>query len=729
MEEKTLLFDKGAISPLSYRLMVKLFKENPRLYEIIDNTKTKQEARALIKQWAEAEISKRKHAADYYFGRKNGRQAYKKLEWEDLAIFRILDYVKYANFEYEDLNLNGQKDIIDPFGLLWVAHNHGVGAPRAPFFEDMIYLFRQFSGKLERKMPSLEHLKVWMARHPSGLDADILKIREQNKQRIIQLLIIKIEKQQRKHKRYCFKEGISHEKKHQLVSKWWHEYAFHLRFAIRKADELNEFLDYSLLAETLDVLKQAEQKGIPIFVNPYYLSLINTREIWGHIGADLPIRSYVLYSQQLINEFGKIVAWEKEDVVQQGEPNAAGWVLPDEHAVHRRYPSVAILIPPTVGRACAGLCSSCQRMYDFQAGNLNFNLDKLKPKLSWEERLRNYLAYWENDTKLQDILVTGGDALMSSNKSLQIILNEIYEMANRKRQANRLRTDGQKYAQIQRVRLGTRMPVYLPQRIDDELVEILTDFKKKASEIGVKQFFVQTHFETAMEITIEVDTAVSKLRRAGWVVTNQNVFTAAASRKGHTAKLRKVLNDMGIIPYYTFSVKGYMENYYSFATNARAVQEQLEEKIFGVIPQQDVHTLTDMANNPKVLKEKIEALRHKHQLPFLATDRNVMNLPGVGKSLTFKVIGITRSGRRILEFDHDRTREHSPIIEKMGKVVIVESKPISKYLEQMVEFGEDPTEYETLWGYSMGETEPLIDIYKYPEYDFRPTNRYSNYLG
>ncbi|NIP82771.1 MAG: hypothetical protein GWM90_27550, partial [Gemmatimonadetes bacterium] len=48
--------------------------------------------------------------------------------------------------------------------------------------------------------------------------------------------------------------------------------------------------------------------------------------------------------------------------------------------------------------------------------------------------------------------------------------------------------------------------------------------------------------------------------------------------------------------------------------------------------------------------------------------RSVLNLPAVGKSLTFRVIGITRYGRRILEFDHDRTRAHSPIIDEMGKV-------------------------------------------------------------
>ena len=89
-------------------------------------------------------------------------------------------------------------------------------------------------------------------------------------------------------------------------------------------------------------------------------------------------------------------------------------------------------------------------------------------------------------------------------------------------------------------------------------------------------------------------------------------------------------------------------------------------------------------------------MKQKADLPFLGTDRNVLNLPGVGKSLTFRTIGITRYGRRILEFDHDGNRNHSPIIEKMGKIIIIESKSISEYLEQLEDIGEDISDYESI---------------------------------
>ena len=169
-----------------------------------------------------------------------------------------------------------------------------------------------------------------------------------------------------------------------------------------------------------------------------------------------------------------------------------------------------------------------------------------------------------------------------------------------------------------------------------------------------------------MEVSPLSAMSIQRLIASGWTVINQQVFTAAASRRGHTAKLRQVLNDIGVLPYYTFTVKGYMENNAGFAPNARVVQEQLEEKVLGNINEQYYDTIKKFPDESTLMVENIEALRRYASLPFLATDRNVLNLPGVGKSLTFRVIGITRYGRRILEFDHDETRNHSHIIQQMG---------------------------------------------------------------
>jgi len=389
---------------------------------------------------------------------------------------------------------------------------------------------------------------------------------------------------------------------------------------------------------------------------------------------------------------------------------------------------VAIFIPDTVGRACGGLCVSCQRMYDFQSGRFNFNLTRLTPKISWPEKMKLLLEYWENDPQLRDILITGGDALMNTDRSMRQILEEVYQMALRKKKANLKRPDGKKYAEIIRIRLGTRLPVYLPQRITPELAQILAEFKEKAAKIGVKQFVIQTHIQSAMEITPLVKQGIERLNAAGWIVTNQLVFTAASSRRGHTAKLRKVLNDIGIVPYYTFSVKGFMENYYNFATNERSVQERVEEKYIGAIPKNYLSRTKRFFENADHMTETLQKCRDKTDIPFLSTDRSVLNMPGVGKSMSYRTIGITDDGRRILEFEHDQTRAHSPIVETMGNVVIIESKSINSYLKQMEELGEDINEYKTIWGYSASETEERMPFYRYPEYDFRITHELKNFM-
>ena len=718
--------DKIAISVRSHKLLKQLLTENHKLEEIMQGSSNEIEALEGVRNWIMSILENSAEALKFHKSEHEGRKIFESLKWRDYAAIRLLDYIDSAGREFEDLNLRGEVAINNPIKMIWLAVRNGVGGAKPFFFEDMIHLFRQLSGELERKLPDKDQMEEWMARWPSGLDPHIMQLREENKKRILNIIIDRIDKGEVSSKSFKFKPDMSRANKYSTALKWWDTNHFHLNFAIRSPDLLNEMLDFSLDPDTMKNLKRAEKAGIPFFINPYYLSLLHVRVPYFAIGADLAIRDYVIYSKQLIDEFGSIVAWEKEDKVEPGKPNAAGWLLPTHNNVHRRYPEVAILIPDTVGRACGGLCQSCQRMYDFQSGHLNFNLNKLQPKETWPEKLKRLMDYFESDSQLRDILITGGDALMSSDKSLEEVLEAIYQMAARKIEANKSRKDGEKYAELVRVRLGTRLPVYIPQRITDELTLILAEFKLKASKIGVKQFLVQTHFESAMEVTPEAREGILKLISAGWTVTNQHVLTTASSRRGHTAKLRQVLNEIGVLGYYTFSIKGYMENQHNFATNARAVQEQMEEKAFGVLPEKHHSRIRRFPLEAEKMVENIEELLQSADLPFLSTDRNILNLPGVGKSLSFRVIGITRYGRRILEFEHDSTRSHSPVINKMGKVVIIESKSISEYLKHLEEMGENVSEYESIWGYSLGETEPRMPIYEYPEYDFKVTEKITN---
>ena len=588
-------------------------------------------------------------------------------------------------------------------------------------FLELFQLFKRLQGE-SVPLPSPQRIKSRNDRWDTGLDEEVREMRDENKERMLHLLIQKIENRKSKPSvRFHFEEGMSYEEKYQLVSKWWGDFRFHLSMAVKSPAELNRFLGNSLSSETMYLLNRARKKGMPFFATPYYLSLLN---VTGYGYNDEAIRSYILYSPRLVETYGNIRAWEKEDIVEAGKPNAAGWLLPDGHNIHRRYPEVAILIPDTMGRACGGLCASCQRMYDFQSERLNFEFETLRPKESWDSKLRRLMTYFEQDTQLRDILITGGDALMSQNKTLKNILEAVYRMAVRKQRANLERPEGEKYAELQRVRLGSRLLAYLPMRINDELVDILREFKEKASAVGVKQFIIQTHFQTPLEVTPEAKEAIRKILSAGWIITNQLVYTVAASRRGHTTRLRQVLNSLGVVCYYTFSVKGFNENYAVFAPNSRSMQEQQEEKIYGQMTPEQAEELYKILEtkistgineeNPKEDADTAKQIRRfmrKHHLPFLATDRSVLNLPAIGKSMTFQLVGLTEEGKRILRFEHDGTRHHSPIIDQMGQIYIVENKSLAAYLRQLSKMGEDPEDYASIWSYTKGETEPLSLIH------------------
>ena len=643
--------------------------------------------------------------------------------WNAEGVRVVRRLLEYDGRVVHELSV-GEDVKVETLDLLWrFLSGRMEGEEISPDFA--LELYHQFSRLHDAPsgVPEKEDVLRWMRRWPDGLNEQVRAIREANKERIMALLVRKIEHRPASSGRYVFPEGCGEAEKLGWVRQWWGEARFHLAMAVKSAAELNRMLDGTLSGETLRIYQQAQEKGIPVFVTPYYLSLLNPT---GKGYDDAAIRSYVIYSSRLVETFGGIRAWEREDIVEEGKPNVAGWLLPGGHNIHRRYPEVAILIPDTMGRACGGLCASCQRMYDFQSRRLNFELEKLKPKENWNTRLRKLMDYFEHDTQIHDILITGGDALMSRNATLRNILDAVCKMAVRKRQANLSRPDGEKYAELQRVRLGTRLPVYLPMRVDDELLDILRDFRQKAAEAGITQLFVQTHFQSPLEVTPESREAIRRILSTGWAVTNQLVYNVAASRRGHTAKLRKVLNSLGVICYYTFTVKGFEENYEVFAPNARSLQESAEEKAWGRLAPEAEHDFLESLDGASNKAVAVRQFCAAHDVPFLATDRSVLNLPGIGKSMSFALVGVDAKGRRILRFDHDRTRRHSPIIDRVHEVYIRENKPVYRYLLQLQDMGEDMGEYETLWAYTEGETERRFPFFEYPVPDFSVTGRYTN---
>ena len=398
--------DEVPINTASHMLFKRLLQENPRLERLLESCERVEDVYEGIRELAMEHLADRPAALAFYRYESTGRAELEQLEWRDFAAIRLLDYVDNAGREYNDPTLRGGLVITDPIRVLWLAWTRRQGGAQHYFFQDWIMLMRQLDGRLPHDLPDRERVEQWMARWPSGLEERVERIREGNKQRILRILVRKLSRGEIRSSRYTFEPGLTEDQKVAVAERWWTDHRFHLSLAVRDPDMLDELLGHSLHPATMEVLYAARDKGIPFFVNPYYLSLINVNVPHFAIGADLAIRDYVFYSKQLVEEFGEIVAWEKEDQVRPGEPNAAGWLLPSHRSVHRRYPEVAILIPETMGRACGGLCAVCQRMFDFQSGHLNFDLDKLSPDETWRDRLQRYLEYFENDSQLRDILVT-----------------------------------------------------------------------------------------------------------------------------------------------------------------------------------------------------------------------------------------------------------------------------------------------------------------------------------
>jgi len=194
-ENKSVVLDVASreISEESLQLVNKLLEENTLLKSIILTSANFDIAKKSIRKWVFDYISNQAIAFDYFHNDAMGRQNYNQLSWKDFAAIRILDYLNHEGIEFEDLNLRGKHIINSPFKTLWLAVKEGKGGGEPDFFRDMLHLFRQYSGKIERSIPTREEVESWMNRHPSGLDNNVIDQRKRNKDRIIRLLIKKID--------------------------------------------------------------------------------------------------------------------------------------------------------------------------------------------------------------------------------------------------------------------------------------------------------------------------------------------------------------------------------------------------------------------------------------------------------------------------------------------------------------------------------------------------------
>jgi lysine 2,3-aminomutase len=205
-------------------------------------------------------------------------------------------------------------------------------------------------------------------------------------------------------------------------------------------------------------------------VTPYFASLMDPQD------AACPIRRQVIPTGQ------EIVPFEAEMADSLAEDKHS----PVPGLVHR-YPDRVLMLVTT---QCASYCRFCTRSRLVGDAHAQFN------RAQHEEQLR-YIA---SNPQVRDVLLSGGDPLTLPLPVLENLLKRLRAIPH-----------------VEVIRIGTRVPVFLPQRVDDELVQMLRRYHP---------LWVNIHFNHPKEITPEVETALARLADAGIPLGSQSVLLA-----------------------------------------------------------------------------------------------------------------------------------------------------------------------------------------------------------
>jgi len=274
----------------------------------------------------------------------------------------------------------------------------------------------------------------------------------------------------------------------------WNDWKWQFRNRITTVEELATFIPLS--AKEKAQLKLVTAK-YPLSVSPYYLSLINIYD------PDDPI------TKQAIPSFEEITLGSIGFEDPRGEKRDS--VVPG--LVHR-YPDRLLLVLTDI---CPMLCRHCTRKREWHNGGWVRTSSEIKPMLDYIRRHKS----------IRDVILSGGDPLTLSTRRLEDVISKLRQIDH-----------------VEIIRIGTRFPVVLPQRIDDELCSMLSKYGP---------IWLNTQFNHPREITPESAAACDRLLRAGIPVNNQSVLLRGINDNVATqTKLCNGLLKIKVRPYYLF---------------------------------------------------------------------------------------------------------------------------------------------------------------------------------
>ena len=274
----------------------------------------------------------------------------------------------------------------------------------------------------------------------------------------------------------------------------WNDWGWQVRNRIETLEELKKYINLTKdeeegVAATLGKLRMA--------ITPYYLSLIDLNDPFD------PIRKQAIPTGAEL-EFAK---YEEADPLHEDTDSSCAGLT-------HRYPDRVLFL---ITDQCSMYCRHCTRRRF--AGTCDAEVPK--------QQIDNCIEYIRNHPEVRDVLLSGGDSLLVSDEMLEYIISRVRAIPH-----------------VEIIRLGSRTPVVMPQRITPELCNI---FKK------YHPIWLNTHFNCPQEITEEAARATTMLADAGVPLGNQSVLLAGVNDCVHVMlKLVNELVRIRVRPYYIY---------------------------------------------------------------------------------------------------------------------------------------------------------------------------------
>ena len=276
----------------------------------------------------------------------------------------------------------------------------------------------------------------------------------------------------------------------------WNDWQWQISHRVQTIAPLADLLQ--LAPEQINSIQKVSAQ-FRFAISPYYLSLLN----WESLEND-PIAQMSLPDIRELDKKGV------------SDPSAEEYTNPAGKIV-RRYPNRAII---NITNRCASFCRHCQRKRIIGSQDCMLSAEELDDSID----------YIQNHSEIHDVLITGGDALTLSDSYLQYLLQRI-----------------RKIPHIKIIRLGSRMPVNLPQRITKDLAYILKQYAP---------IYINTQFNHPLEVTKEAASACNLLADNGIILGNQMVLLKDVNNDKYIVqRLNELLLDMRVRPYYIFHAK------------------------------------------------------------------------------------------------------------------------------------------------------------------------------